>query len=69
MKASKQVKIFVIAVLALLAVIIVLQNRVSTTTTLLFARVDMPLAILLIVLLGFGFVAGLITSGVWCAKK
>ena len=69
MKASKQVKIFFIAVLAILAIVIVFQNRVPTTTTLLFATVEMPLAILLIVTLGIGFVAGLITSGVWCAKK
>jgi len=69
MKASNQVKIFSIAVLAVLAIIIVLQNMAQTTTTILFAHVEMPLAILLIVTLGIGFAVGLIASGIWFARK
>ena len=69
MKASKQVKIFFIAVLAILAIVIVFQNRVPTTTTLLFATVEMPLAILLIVTMGIGFAVGLTAAGIWFARK
>ncbi len=69
MKASKQVKIFIMAVLAVLAIVIVLQNMAATTTTILFADIKMPLAILLIVTMGIGFAVGLNAAGVWYARK
>ena len=69
MKASKQVKMWAIAVLAILAVIIVIQNIPAAKVRLLFATVEMPLAILLIITLGLGFSAGMITAGVWFARK
>jgi len=70
MKKSKQAKIFAVAVLALLGVILVLQNTTPVKAKLLlFESEAMSLSILLLVTLGIGFVAGLITTAIWFARK
>ena len=70
MKASKQVKIVVVAILVALAVIVIFQNMTMDTVKLLFAKVEMPRGLLLLlVTLGIGYVIGLITSGIWFAKR
>lgn len=69
MKVAKQVKIVVVAVLAVLVIIIIFQNMTLDTVKLLFAKVQMPRGLLLLVTLGIGYVAGLVTSGIWFAKR
>jgi len=70
MKAGTQAKIFVVAVLALLAVIIVLQNTAPVKAKILFYESEtVSLAVMLLVTLGIGFVAGLITTGIWFARR
>ena len=54
-------KIAVPVILALLLVIIVLQNREEVETHLVFYTVTMPQAALLGVMLGFGYVLGIVT--------
>lgn len=56
-------KLIGIGVAALVVVIVILQNTAAVETRLLFADVSMPLAVLLIVTGGFGFVAGLVVGG------
>lgn len=58
-----QVKIVVVAVIILIAVILILQNREPVETKILFASVAMPRAVLLLVTAGISFVAGLLTGG------
>jgi uncharacterized integral membrane protein len=58
----KKVKIIAIVVLAIIAIILMLQNMGSVTTRIVFAKVDMPQTILLLVTLAIGFVAGMIVA-------
>lgn len=57
-----RVKIVVIAVVALLMLIIVLQNTATVETKLLFISVSMPRAAMLFGNLLIGFVLGVLTS-------
>lgn len=59
MKSFKNILIVVLVVLVLIAV---LQNRQTVDTKFLFATVSMPRALLLLVTLGVGFAAGMLTS-------
>jgi len=55
-------KIIGAVVLAIIAVILILQNRDSVTTHLLFAEVTMPRAVLLVLTLIIGIVIGLLIA-------
>lgn len=55
-------KAITIAILAILAIIVILQNTESVRTNILFFSVDMPRALLLISTLIVGFVLGLFTG-------
>jgi riboflavin transporter FmnP len=58
----KKTKIIIIAVVSILALIIIFQNREVTTTKLLFMTVEMSRALLLILTFGLGFITGLVVS-------
>ena len=58
-----KVKIVLVAVVALLVLIVVLQNTESVETTLLFVKVTMPRAALLFGTLLVGFALGALTGG------
>ena len=58
----RQAKIILAAGVAILTVIVVLQNTAPVETRLLFATVKMPRAALLFITLVVGFVLGLITA-------
>ena len=64
-----QVKIAVVAVIILIAIILILQNREPVETKILFASVTMPRAVLLLVTAGISFVAGLLTGGMMKGKR
>jgi uncharacterized integral membrane protein len=63
----KKAKIIIIAVVSILALIIIFQNREVTTTKILFMTVKMSRALLLILTFGLGFITGLVVS--FMAKK
>lgn len=58
-----KLKVVVIAVLALLTVIVVLQNTQAVETKLLFLTLTMPNAALLFGTLIIGFAIGVLTAG------
>ena len=61
----KKVRLIVTLVLAVLVVIVVLQNTEAVETQLLFATVTMPRAVLLLITALIGFSLGILTSLVW----
>jgi putative membrane protein len=64
----QKIKIVVVAVLALLAVIVVLQNTEQVETKLLFVSLTMPRAALLCGTLVIGFLLGALASGQLVAR-
>ena len=58
----RNVKIITAAILAILVVIIVVQNREPVATHLLFATVVMPHAVLLFITAGTGFALGVLLA-------
>ncbi len=56
----KNAKSFLVATLLVLVIVVVLQNTEAVETKLLFVTVSMPRALLLLITLGVGVVAGLI---------
>jgi len=69
LRRTTQIKLIVVAVLALIAVVLLYQNRQTVQTRVLFATIEMPRAVLLLVTLAIGFAGGLVTAGVWARKK
>ena len=65
----KKVKLIAIVVISVLAFIIFLQNTESVETKILFMKVAMPRAILLISMFLVGFVSGLITTSLLLRKS
>jgi uncharacterized integral membrane protein len=64
----KQIKQILAVVLAVLGIIIALQNRESVETQLLFVTITMPRAVLLFITLLIGFVSGIFAS-IYFSKK
>ena len=69
MESIKKIKIIGGALLALLAVIVVLQNTEVVETRILFTTIAMPRAALLIGTLVIGFALGMLTGGRIMARK
>ena len=57
-----KLKIIAVLVLAVLAIVLVIQNTQAVVTRLLFVTVSMPLAALLALTLLIGFAAGLLVA-------
>ena len=64
-----KLKIAAAAVLAVLLVIVIVQNTESVETKLLFVTVTMPRAVLLFLTVLVGFVVGLLTAYSLSGKK
>jgi len=64
----RQFKQIALIVLAVLGIVIVLQNRESVETQLLFVTVSMPRAVLLFIMLLIGFVSGIFASMIFARK-
>ena len=62
MTTKTKVKIIGAVILAILALILILQNRASVTTQILFVEVTMPRAVLLLLTLIIGVVIGLLIA-------
>lgn len=65
----RKLRLIVTLVLAVLVVIVVLQNTDAVETRLLFATVTMPRAVLLLTTVLIGFALGILTSLVWMRKQ
>lgn len=65
----QKIKIIAMAVLALLVLVVVLQNTEAVETKVLFLTVTMPRAALLFGALVIGFVIGVVTAGSVMGKK
>jgi uncharacterized integral membrane protein len=63
----KRLRTLVIALVAVLVIIVVLQNTQSVETRILFVTLAMPRAVLLFVTLLVGFVLGLVAAN-WCGR-
>jgi lipopolysaccharide assembly protein A len=57
-----RIKLVVLLLLAVLAVVLILQNTQGVTTRLLFVTVSMPLAALLALTLLIGFAGGVLVA-------
>lgn len=64
----KKVRLVTALVLAILVVIVVLQNTDTVDTRILFVTVTMPRAVLLFTTALIGFATGILTSLVWMRK-
>lgn len=69
MEFMTKVKVFVFGVVALLAIIIFFQNTESVNTQILFAKIEMPRAMMLIFTLLLGFVMGMVASAFLRRRK
>jgi uncharacterized integral membrane protein len=65
----KQFRIILAALIAVLLVILLVQNTHSVTTKLLFTTVTMPLAILLLATFLLGLAVGLLGASYLARKK
>ena len=61
-------RIIIILIVSLLSVIVFVQNRQAVETKLLFAKVTMPLALLLILTFIMGSILGLFIAGYMLRK-
>jgi len=65
----KKIKHVVAIVLAVLGIVVILQNTESIETELLFLKLEMPLAILIFLGILIGFVLGVLVSLIFSAKR
>ncbi|MGA1844694.1 MAG: lipopolysaccharide assembly protein LapA domain-containing protein [bacterium] len=65
----KQAKFIAVLILAVLCLIIVLQNTATVETKILFITITMPRAILLLTTTAIGFALGVLVSLIVCKKQ
>jgi uncharacterized integral membrane protein len=65
----KQVKIIAALILAIVCLIIVLQNTATVETKILFITITMPRAVLLLATTAIGFALGVLVSLILCKKQ
>jgi putative membrane protein len=65
----KKAKLIIAIVLAVLCLIIVLQNTASVETRFLFVTITMPRAVLLLSTAAIGFALGVLVSLIMCKKQ
>ena len=69
MTTKPKIKLAAIGTLVVLGLIIVLQNTESVQTKVLFMEISMPRALLLLVTLCIGFIAGVAGTLIWSHKQ
>jgi len=65
----KQAKFIAVLVLAILCLIIALQNTATVETRILFITITMPRAVLLLTTTAIGFALGVLVSLILCKKQ
>ena len=68
LRKMTKVKIVVILIVSLLSLIVFVQNRQAVETKLLFAKITMPLVLLLILTFIMGSILGLFIAGYMLRK-
>ena len=69
MTTANKIKLAVSIIAVLLVIVIILQNMEPAQTQILFATIEMPRAVLLIVTLLIGFVTGVLTTWAYHSRK
>lgn len=64
-----RVKIILATVLAVIALVLLVQNREPVEATLLIMTVTMSKSLLLLIMLGFGFLIGMLVTGWMVSRK
>lgn len=59
----------IVLVISILALVLILQNTQSVETKVLWITVTMPRALLLFITFLFGFISGIIATGIFTRKK
>jgi uncharacterized integral membrane protein len=65
MRTAVKAKVITAIVLGVIATVIALQNLEPVDTRLLFATVTMPRILILLIMLGIGFLLGVVLSFIW----
>ena len=65
----KKTKLIAVIILALLCLIILLQNTATVETKILFITITMPRAVLLLTTTTIGFALGVLVSLIMCKKQ
>lgn len=68
MRPGAKAKVTTAIVLAVIAAVIAFQNLEPVGTRLLFVTVTMPRILILLVMLGIGFVLGIVLSFIWTTR-
>lgn len=69
MTTMNKIKMAAAAILAILLVVVILQNTKPVETKLVFITITMPRAVLLVTMLGLGFALGILAAGRLTRKK
>ncbi|MFW6335673.1 MAG: lipopolysaccharide assembly protein LapA domain-containing protein [Phycisphaeraceae bacterium] len=69
MSTKAKVKLVIVIVSIVIAGVLVVQNRANITTNILWAEVEMPRILLLLLMLAIGFVLGAIYGGSLFKRK
>lgn len=69
MSTANKVKLAATVAAVILVIIVILQNMEPATTRLLFATIEMPRAVLLIITLLIGFGAGMLSTWLYYTRK
>jgi uncharacterized integral membrane protein len=69
MSTKPKVKLGVVVISIIIAAVLVLQNRAPVTTHILWAEVEMPRIVLLLLMLAIGFVLGAVYGGSAFTRK
>jgi len=68
MRPMTRAKVITAIVLGVVAAVIAFQNLEPVDTTLLFTTVTMPRILVLLIMLGIGFVLGVVLSFIWTSR-
>lgn len=68
MRPATRAKVITAIVLGVVAAVIALQNLEPIDTTILFATVTMPRILILLIMLGIGFILGIVLSFIWTTR-
>ena len=69
MTKSAKGKLVLVAVLAILMIVVILQNTDPVKTRFLFVEVVMPQIVLLLITLIVGAVGGIVAGELWAGRK
>ena len=69
MSTKPKVKLGLVVISIIITAVLVLQNRAPATTHILWAEIEMPRIVLLLLMLAIGFVLGAVYGGSAFSRK